>query len=203
MKRQHVAVFSLGASWVCRCCSDFPYLCRLLHATSLCTKNSSHWPLIDISQDDASSNGNDYHHHDQPQHVPCGEKRGRIGGIRFSYSVAFRASKNSILPELQEWMDPAHNPVFVPSVPKSFFSLEFICTLWLIPMTGCTAAASLREGKVSAGSNTWLTSWEILTSAVGTGTVVAVASVGKKKRDKILSIDEHFSITCALWVEQI
>lgn len=162
---------------------DIPALYKLLHAyISFWTKNS-HWPLIDVSQDNASSDGNDYHHHDQPQHIPCKERkeRDKIRGSRPSYSIASRASIQ-IHPARITGMDPSHDPGFVPSVPKSFFSLEFICTLWLIPTTGCTAAASLREGKVSAGSNTWSTPWEVPTSAGGTGAVAAVASVERKKR---------------------
>lgn len=155
------------------------YSCSIY--TSFWTKNS-HSPLIDVSHDNASPNGNDYHHHDQPQHITCEKrkKRYKIRGSRFSYNVVFRVSKQ-VCPARTPGMDPSRDPGFVPSVPRSFFSLEFICTLWLMPMTGCTAAASLREGKVSAGSNTCSSSWEGPTSAVGTGAEGPVASVERGK----------------------
>lgn len=62
----------------------------------------------------------------------------------------------------------------LPRVPRSFFPLEF--TRWLMPITGLTAAASLRAGRALAGANPCPSS---LPGASATSSRVPVVEAGR------------------------
>lgn len=69
-----------------------------------------------------------------------------------------------------------------PSVPRSFFSLGLILTLWLMPTTGCTAPAPPRAGSKASSGGSWAAGVRAGRAGEPGGAAVASAEESWKKR---------------------
>lgn len=96
-------------------------------------------PLEEVAKCDAYSKDDYNRHHEDTDDVAWQTKRTRkVKNVTYKYvtkifTLLYRVNYN------------------IPSMPRSFFFLGPVCTRWLIPITGCTAATSPREGPDLAG----------------------------------------------------